>query len=152
MSDRVAVMNEGVLEQVGAPEDVYRRPASLFTAQFVGLANTFQGHIRGRAGAIYQVDLDGGRIVPAYGPDDVADGSAVSLIVRPENVRLGDVTAQGAPAEVASVSYLGPSRSVRLEAADLGPIVASVPGNGRPLAEGDRVTVSFEAADAWIVT
>jgi spermidine/putrescine transport system ATP-binding protein len=151
MSDRVAVMNEGVLEQVGAPEEVYRRPASLFTAQFVGLANTFAGRIGTGDEGIYRVGLDGGQVVSAQGPDGLAEGAAASVIVRPENVRL-DGTGTAIPATVTSVSYLGPSRSIRLQAAGLGAIVASVPGNGRPVAEGDAVTVSFEAADAWVVT
>ena len=46
MSDRVAVMNQGLLEQVGMPEDIYHRPASVFVADFVGAANRFPGRSR----------------------------------------------------------------------------------------------------------
>src|SRR5881628_3646594 len=57
MSDRVAVMNEGVLEQEGPPEAVYRRPATIFVAEFVGMANRLAAAVTGSAGAGYVVRL-----------------------------------------------------------------------------------------------
>jgi spermidine/putrescine transport system ATP-binding protein len=149
MSDQVAVMNEGVLEQVGAPQEVYRRPSTAFVADFVGQANRFAGSVSGPSGEGYQVAVEGAGTVAAQGPLGLSPGAGVSVVVRPENIGLDGAT--GFPATVTSVSYLGPSRSVRLDAGGLGPILATVAGDGRPVAEGDRVNVSFSAADAWII-
>jgi spermidine/putrescine transport system ATP-binding protein len=149
MSDQVAVMNEGVLEQVGSPQAVYRRPSTVFVADFVGQANRFSGHVARAAGDSYEVAIDGADTAEAQGPDGVPAGAEVSVVVRPENVMLEE--AGGFPATVTSVSYLGPSRSVRLDSGGLGVILATVPGNGRPVAEGDRVGVAWRTADAWII-
>jgi ABC-type Fe3+/spermidine/putrescine transport system ATPase subunit len=148
MSDRVAVMNEGVLEQEGPPEDVYRRPATLFVAEFVGMANRLAATVTGPSAAGYTVRLADGTTAEAAGPAGLAGGDAVSLIVRPESVTVGAI---GVPAVVRALSYLGPSRSLRVEAETLGPLAVTIPGNAGPVAEGDRVAVSWSAADAWLV-
>jgi spermidine/putrescine transport system ATP-binding protein len=148
MSDRVAVMNEGVLEQEGPPEDVYRKPATLFVAEFVGMANRLAATVTGRSPAGYVVRLADGNSVDAVGPEGLADGDEVSLIVRPENLNLGS---DGVPAVVRALSYLGPSRSLRVESETLGPLAVTVPGNTGPVAEGDRVSLSWAPADAWLV-
>src|SRR5207248_7215883 len=57
MSDRVAVMHDGVLEQVGTPEQIYRQPTTLFVAEFVGMANRLAGTVTGRSPAGYAVQL-----------------------------------------------------------------------------------------------
>ncbi len=60
MSDRIAVMSEGVIEQVGTPEDIYRRPASLFVAGFIGSANLLPGTVSGHEGDDVVVTLRAG--------------------------------------------------------------------------------------------
>jgi hypothetical protein len=104
--------------------------------------------VAGRDGDGYAVRLGDGSVVAAAGPPDLAEGAAVSVIVRPEDVLLAD---GGLPARVTAVSYLGPSRSVRLESEALGGLVATVPGNAGPLAEDARVAVSWRGRDAWLV-
>jgi spermidine/putrescine transport system ATP-binding protein len=148
MSDRVAVMNEGVLEQEGPPEDVYRRPATLFVADFVGLANRLPGTVGGRSADGFEVRLADGTAAAAAGAEGLAEGDAVSLIVRPENVRLAE---NGIPAVVRSVSYLGPSRSLRVETETLGELAVTVPGNAGAVADGDRVGLAWSPSDAWLV-
>lgn len=81
MSDRIAVMNEGKLEQVGRPEDIYESPASLFVAGFVGDMCFLSAEIVS-AGA---VRLAGGKIVRARTSDD--PGTSVTLVLRPEMLR-----------------------------------------------------------------
>ena len=148
MSDRVAVMNEGVLEQEGPPEEVYRRPATLFVAEFVGMANRLAAEVTSSSADGYDVRLSDGSPAAAAGPSGLAEGEAVSLIVRPENVRLA---ADGVPGVVRSVSYLGPSRALRVESEKLGDVAVTVPGNAGPVAEGDRVALAWSPADAWLV-
>ncbi|MFD7614558.1 ABC transporter ATP-binding protein [Streptomyces sp. NPDC059828] len=85
MSDRLAVMNEGHVEQCGTPEDVYERPASRFVASFMGTSNLVPGTYR--AG---QVVMDDGPALPVGTRTDVADGTRVSLSIRPEKIWLSD--------------------------------------------------------------
>jgi spermidine/putrescine transport system ATP-binding protein len=86
MSDRLAVMNAGVIEHCGTPEDVYERPATRFVASFMGTGNLMPGVYR--AGA---VTIDGGPTVPVGPQPGLADSAEVSLSVRPEKIWLSDL-------------------------------------------------------------
>jgi spermidine/putrescine transport system ATP-binding protein len=91
MSDRVAVMNAGVLEQVGTPEEVYRRPRSAFVADFVGAANRLRGRItQVHSDGRYQVVIDGIGSRSVAGPEALVTGADVIVVVRPEELRLGE--------------------------------------------------------------
>ncbi len=83
MADRVAVMAAGRLVQIGAPREIYERPATRAVAAFVGQANLWDGRIVGPAA----VDTALGRLVTL--PHGGRDGSAVTVLVRPEKLRLG---------------------------------------------------------------
>ena len=83
MSDRIAVMNEGVIEQLGAAEEIYRRPASRFVADFVGQINLLAGRVVGEEGECVVVDAAGVR-VRASKRDGVRTNSEVSIGIRPE--------------------------------------------------------------------
>ncbi|MFE5755166.1 ABC transporter ATP-binding protein [Streptomyces massasporeus] len=85
MSDRIAVMNEGRIEQCGTPEDIYEHPASRFVASFMGTSNLMTGTYR--AGA---VTLEKGPALPVGPRSEIADGTAVSVSVRPEKIWLSD--------------------------------------------------------------
>jgi len=84
LSDRIAVMNEGRIEQIGTPEEIYREPASPFVAEFIGDTNLFQGRV---------VERDGAEVVEIGGPDGFAVPSPgrtgdVTVSVRPEDFAL----------------------------------------------------------------
>ncbi|MEU6772327.1 ABC transporter ATP-binding protein [Streptomyces sp. NPDC046759] len=85
MSDRIAVMSEGRIEQCGTPEDVYEHPASRFVASFMGTSNLMAGTYRGG-----EVALDGGPAVPVGTRTGIAEGTSVSVSVRPEKIWLSD--------------------------------------------------------------
>ncbi|KOY56161.1 MULTISPECIES: ABC transporter ATP-binding protein [unclassified Streptomyces] len=85
MSDRIAVMNEGRIEQCGTPEDVYERPTSTFTAAFMGTSNLVPGTYRSG-----EVVLDQGPALPVGLRSAVPDGTRVSLSIRPEKIWLSD--------------------------------------------------------------
>ena len=84
MSDSIAVMNHGELQQVGNAEDVYERPANSFVAQFIGISNLLEATAE-RDG----VRLTSGLLLPARVPADLAAGSQVRLSIRPEKLALG---------------------------------------------------------------
>jgi spermidine/putrescine transport system ATP-binding protein len=158
MSDRVAVMDRGLLEQVGEPEQVYRRPATPFVADFVGLANRLAGRLRGSVpGDRYDVEIDGvGRRV-AGGPPGLAAGEQVTVVIRPEDLDLepasvpaGAAAAGAILATVIDVAFLGAHRTVRLSAGSLGQLVAVGPMRAR-VAPEDKVRLSWADDDAWVV-
>ena len=90
MSDRIAVMSAGRVEQIGTPEDIYRKPASLFVAGFIGSANLLPGTLQSTAGDEHVVALAAGATVrvPAGGTA-FAQGAKVSVMLRPEALNPG---------------------------------------------------------------
>jgi spermidine/putrescine transport system ATP-binding protein len=115
MSDRVAVMNDGVVEQCGTPEDVYERPSTRFVASFMGTSNLMPG--------IYTTDgrvtIDGGPAVAVGARDGLANGAAVNVSIRPEKIWLsefepGMVTAAGT---VRATVYSGPTTTYLIDIA-----------------------------------
>jgi iron(III) transport system ATP-binding protein len=93
MSDRVVVMNKGVIQQIGDPHAIYVRPVNTFVASFIGVANLMEGSLRGRSGAFchMEIPLGDGRAplaVTAAGGNGAAAGQRLILSVRPEDISL----------------------------------------------------------------
>ena len=90
MSDRIAVMSAGRVEQIGTPEEIYRKPASLFVAGFIGSANLLPGTLQSSSGNEHVVALTAGATVrvPASGTT-FAQGAKVSVMLRPEVLNPG---------------------------------------------------------------
>ena len=95
MSDRIAVMNRGRVEQIGVPEDVYERPATTFVAGFIGVSNLMPAKVSSAG----EIRLEQGPTIPA-GTDGFSIGEACHAVVRPEKLRVdlldGAVGAGGA--------------------------------------------------------
>ncbi len=89
MADTVAVMNEGRIEQMGAPEELYEAPATTFVANFLGQSNLVSGKVEGADGAVLRLDVHGARIAAGKDRARVTDGD-VWVGVRPEKVQLSD--------------------------------------------------------------
>ncbi|MEU4579164.1 ABC transporter ATP-binding protein [Nonomuraea sp. NPDC023979] len=107
MADRVAVMNDGAVEQLGTPTDLYARPASAFVADFVGETNFFQGRAVPGADGRIGVVLDGDRpdhLREVENAASLTPGSRVEVGVRPENISLLPVESAGTPAVPGTVS------------------------------------------------
>lgn len=91
MADRVAVINQGRLEQFEGPNDIYDRPASLFVNQFVGTSNCLAGRLSEVNGASARATIDGGTTFPVrLCSTTLRPGDAVSICIRPEHLRLAD--------------------------------------------------------------
>ncbi|MBS0572117.1 MAG: sn-glycerol-3-phosphate ABC transporter ATP-binding protein UgpC [Proteobacteria bacterium] len=117
LATRIAVMNAGRIEQLGTPEEVYRRPASLFVAEFVGSPgmNLIPGTVENGALRLAQTDVR----LPLPACPALAAGQAVTLGIRPENVTLATPGAPGAiAAAVEVVELTGPEKLAHLR---LGP-------------------------------
>jgi spermidine/putrescine transport system ATP-binding protein len=102
MSDRVVVMRDGAIEQLGTPAEVYDSPATLWAAGFVGTSNTIAGTVRG-LGDLVEIETPDGRLRAAHvHGDGIAPGARITATVRPEHVavRPGGVAANPAASEV----------------------------------------------------
>ncbi|MFT3983400.1 MAG: ABC transporter ATP-binding protein [Lachnospiraceae bacterium] len=85
MSDRIAVMNDGVLQQVGTPEEIYEKPATRFVASFIGETNLFDGRVKQVNGNLVQVTVESG-LITGNGRD-FKEGEMVTVSVRPERMQ-----------------------------------------------------------------
>jgi iron(III) transport system ATP-binding protein len=91
MSDRVVVMNKGMIQQIGDPHTIYAQPANTFVANFIGVANLMEGILLGRSGEFcdMEIPLGEGRTplrLKAVGPNDAPQGQQLILSVRPEDL------------------------------------------------------------------
>ncbi len=131
MSDRVAVMNAGRVEQIGSSQEIYGRPQTRFVAAFIGEANFLDGRVveAGAAGVLVQV---GGLRVWAAAegtPAQRTPGTAVTISVRPEHVKLGPAAADAAnrwDGRVADVTFMGPVVRARVTLSDGLAVVAEM--------------------------
>ena len=106
MADRIVVMHDGRIEQIGTPLELYDRPGNLFVAQFIGspAMNVVQGTVR-RAGGAAHVEVEGGGSWPLDGGPGV-DGQAVSYGIRPEHLTLAS-GGNGVPGQIIVVEPTG---------------------------------------------
>src|SRR3990172_7555856 len=104
MSDRVAVMNEGRVDQLGAPEEIYERPATVFAAGFIGLANILPGVVEAADGSRVTVRLaDGGGTSAAQNGREFRVGDVATVVVRPERLRIAaSAPESGAPGRISA--------------------------------------------------
>jgi putative spermidine/putrescine transport system ATP-binding protein/spermidine/putrescine transport system ATP-binding protein len=161
MADRVVIMRDGRLEQVGTPEEIYSRPTSRFVASFIGACNFLHGSVTGQAADKLHVQLgSGGRAVVPSSRDGRKD---VLISVRPEAVALNALEADattsdsGTPATVQQVVYRGQATHVHMALDDGAPFVAFVPNRQAIQARstfsvGDRVWASWSPNSNWAVT
>ena len=151
MASRLAVMNEGRIEQIGAPEFVYENPVNRFVAGFLGAVNLFEGKVAGAEAGMLFVDTAVGRLAVTHPP--LASATAVAIAVRPEKIRLAaaaDVAPQNAlPGTLRTVAYRGEASTCEAELANGRLIRVTVPSRdgGAGLPSGTPVTLSF-APDA----
>lgn len=109
MSDRIAVMSKGKALQIGAPEEIYERPATKFVADFIGETNFLDGVVKGQNASIVYVDLPGTGEVCVQSSRTFTNGQPVSVAVRPEKLRLNAELDDGnnLKGHVEEVIYIG---------------------------------------------
>ncbi len=88
MSDRLAVMHQGRLLQVGTPEEIYQAPTSAFVANFIGVSNSLSGRVEGMVGPHATVEVDGIGVIHALAVPGVVVGAPVLVTIRPERLHL----------------------------------------------------------------
>lgn len=116
MSDRIAVMNEGVVQQVANPAELYEYPANRFVAGFIGQTNIFSGEVESTDGERVTLRTPRGTRVEAVARDGGPEaGQEAHAAIRPEKVRFGEAGDNVAAATVRQVVYLGVSTQYILE-------------------------------------
>jgi spermidine/putrescine ABC transporter ATP-binding subunit len=145
LSDRIAVMNSGRIEQLGVPREIYERPATRFVADFIGASTALEVHVVDER----TIELRGGerfRLEPGR-PLEV--GRFIDVLVRPERVHLGAASENAVRATVAGVMYLGDHSEIRLELPG-GVRLLAVMRGAVSLDAGATVTVSIPP-DAFLL-
>ena len=145
MADRIVVMHDGRIEQIGTPLDLYDKPDNLFVAQFIGspAMNIVNGKLRRGAGNAF-IEADGGLRWPLRSAAG-ADGQSVAYGVRPEHLSLADGgVADAVPAEITVVEPTGAETELLVQAGDSQIVLVT---HGRPQVKpGDRVGLRVDPA------
>lgn len=160
MSDRIAVMNRGRVEQVDVPEEIYERPTTTFVAGFIGVSNLMPGSVA----APGRVKLDSGPEVAA-GTGSLGAGEGCAAVVRPEKLRVALVEEGAAPADglprvegvVESSLYLGTSTQIVVNLGEDVRMTVLVPNANEAERQrlpggGARVVLSWEPGHMHVVS
>jgi spermidine/putrescine transport system ATP-binding protein len=165
MSDRIAVMRSGRIEQLGPPEDLYERPTTEFVAGFLGVSNLLDGRVTGRDNGMMEVTLpDGTRLrAPSEGMGGARD---VRIGIRPEKLKViavdgthaGEIDADANAIEgtIVDASYIGVSTQYLVETADRLPMTVyaqnmETSGSEEALADGQRVILAWKPQHTFVI-
>ena len=158
MSDRIAVMNDGLVAQVGSPEDLYDRPTSRFVAGFIGESNFLPATVKGMEDDVVVAECEGS-IIRALCPGKQAHGDKVTLTTRPERLRFADTLNGSVDARnrigvtVTEAVFAGERCRYMLRAADGTTIVLKEPSSAaiRRRTVGERAEIAWSVADTILV-
>jgi spermidine/putrescine transport system ATP-binding protein len=164
MSDRIAVMRAGKIEQLGDPESLYERPLTAFVAGFLGVSNLLEGEVSGHEGGMVAIRLNDGTFIRAPAPDGGGSLHEVRLGVRPEKLRVLPLTDGQATDEATNMmegvvldsSYLGVSTQYLVETRDGHKITAyaqnlETAGQAEALADGEKVRLTWQPRHTFVV-
>lgn len=133
MSDKIVVLSEGRIQQIGTPEDIYNEPQNAFVADFIGESNIFKGIMTGHM----KVRFCGGEFM---GMDDVAEGTLVDVVVRPEDVIITKPEDGVVEGEVVSVIFKGMHYEVTVESGKYEMVIRTTKG----YSVGERIGMKLE--------
>ena len=151
MSDRIVVMNRGVCEQAGTPNEVYNHPKTSYVATFVGNANIISGSVREIAGKRAVVDVCGGRAPVDLNGVSLKAGEPITLAVRSENILLTDGDAGGLKGKIVEKSFAAGMLRMSIALPDGSQLVSSRYGMDSQAEVGQEITFSWKSGDGIIV-
>ncbi|MFF5627119.1 ABC transporter ATP-binding protein [Microbacterium sp. NPDC012755] len=145
MSDRIAVMRAGRIEQLAEPAEIYAEPASAYVASFIGQQNFVHGAVRADGSSL---DTGIGVIGGRWGGERVASGQPAVAAIRPEYVRLEAEGEAGIPGRVLGVSHLGETLQVAVQVGGESTFLSRMPAPTAPRIQvDDDVRCVWDAAD-----
>ena len=136
ISDRIAVMNHGVIQQVGTPFDVYRHPKNLFTATFIGESSLLPARYESNG----SVEICGFRFASSYLSENLSDGKEMTACIRPDDFFFSD---EGIDGVIKESTYLGSNYEYLIDIGNNHIIKADIKADERMKAEGEKVRISF---------
>jgi spermidine/putrescine transport system ATP-binding protein len=155
MSDRIAVLSEGEVQQVGRPDEIYEHPRNRFVADFIGETNFLPGRVESIAGEQAQFRIPGGQLIDAGICEGLKAGSEVTLSIRPERLQLvSEDTPAATPCSVAAQIYLGTDLQYQVTLSDGSKLTVRAPnsaGQRQRLVAGQRAGLLFEKGSASVL-
>ena len=155
MSDRIAVVNAGKIEQIGTVGEVYRQPKTRFVADFLGAANVLSVRVLSDNGMTARLSCDDSLVISARS-GQLEPGSTATICIRPEKIRVSRSRPSGDGAFEAIVGeclFRGSSHQVQLTTGDES-LIATIPCQGendRPFAPGEKVFCQIESDDVIVL-
>jgi ABC-type Fe3+/spermidine/putrescine transport system ATPase subunit len=157
IAERIAVMNRGTIEQLGTPNEIYKRPQTLFVGRFVGESNVFSGRIESVDGDSGRADVADVGSFTGVAPDGLQVGKAASVLVRPEALRVADSSRPADPGvnrfsgRVEQVIYLGHRAEYHLRVGAQKVVVWELAGGSRLVhAPGDDLPVEVAWSETYL--
>jgi spermidine/putrescine transport system ATP-binding protein len=162
MSDRIAVMNEGLIQQVGEPVEIYERPMNRFVADFIGETNFIMGEVAEIHPDKTILALAPGLKVAGQAVGGLNVGQQITLAIRPEKIKLEPAGARAdlnhVPASIEEAIYIGTDTRYTARIADQQPVVIRVQNVGndvasnRPFQRGEKVYLSWGTESALVLS
>ncbi|MCH8176720.1 MAG: ABC transporter ATP-binding protein [Proteobacteria bacterium] len=152
LSDRIAVFDDGVIQQVDSPDVLYEEPKNAFVANFIGENNRFRGVVKEISSDICSVEIEGGGIIKAKPINVNSVGDKTTLSLRPERVYINPeagVTPNVMDAKVLELIYLGDHIRTRVAVAGNDSFVVKIPNSSEhsQLSKGQTVKVGWASED-----
>ncbi|MBN33326.1 MAG: spermidine/putrescine ABC transporter ATP-binding protein [Rhodospirillaceae bacterium] len=153
MSNRIAVFDDGVIQQLDGPEELYEHPQNAFVAQFIGENNRLTGTIKDVSGEYCQVELPSGDTVKALAVNISGVGDTTTLSLRPEAIVLDATDGDGCDdiytATIRESIYMGDHVRVRVSACGNDDFVIKVPrgAGGRTMNPGEEIKIGWRSQD-----
>ena len=153
MSNRIAVFNDGKIQQISTPDVLYEKPENAFVAQFIGENNQLKGKVKSINGNMCVVTTDKGDEIKSLKVNINAVGDASTVSLRPERVEINSTDSNlenSFNAKVKELIYLGDHIRTRVEVCGNDQFIVKVPNSykGANLKEGTSVKLSWKADDS----
>ncbi len=149
ISDRIAILNDGDIQQYGTPTEVFTDPHTLFVAQFIGTSSTFTGKVT----SAKTVELKGGETIKINTKKEIAEGTEVSVVIRPDNVSLTSATDNSIDFEINTIEYLGTEVKMTGILKDKSILLVDVPEQAEKYAKmnvGDKLQAYIQTDEIFV--
>ena len=154
MSDRIAVFNDGIIQQLSTPVELYEKPLTTFVSQFIGENNSLRGRVRGIRDGVSTVELSGGHVVRAQAINIQGENSDTILSIRPERVIVEPDASAGDDVSVLEgrieeLIYLGDHIRTRMKVVDCDDFIVKIPNvhGHKILGSGQKVSIGWVTED-----
>jgi len=153
LSDRVVIMHEGKIMQMGTPQEIYAYPVNRFVADFIGKANFIRGHVTGtRPDNMLEIEIMGKKIIVPVQEDAFTEGAGVLLVLRPESVRLESKKPDTLTGIIREAVYLGSQMVYEVDMAEnIITVEIANPQEHVIFDTGEEVTLTFQEKNLHIL-